>query len=427
MRDFKYIKNEIAEEGVMEIAFFSEFNEYTVKDFINEFKWLEFLQPNAIKILINSEGGSVLRGMNMFSTILNCPIKTIGQVEGLAASMGSVILAACDEIKMRDYARVMIHNPFDSTGETDDEDDATKNFTEMLQGIYTSRWGIDEEKMKSIMDGEEGKDGTWLNSKEAVKLGIVDKKNIIKTVAQKKKEVDARLISAKNNVELVDVYASIIKKDGEQSKNSKTIFLQKGCKSNLETNNDKNMDEKITAVSSILSVEADKVVARVTELSKVEAKVAGLETAKAQLEDSVKAKDIEIEALKASVANTKESFETVSAELKTYKAKEEAAAKKERADYFKAAVEAGKIKEDSVEGWNKLAETNFDLVKSSIDSIEAVQKPSLTEEIEASAAEEIDGKQKTGTEVDAEKAKAERIAKLKAAGIDPETFEFKKL
>ena len=88
---------------------------------IRNFLWVEsYIKPSKIRVLINSSGGSVLYGMSIFSVIRNSSIPTECINEGLAASMGSIVWAAGDKSLMRDYAILMIHNPFDSTEDNKD-------------------------------------------------------------------------------------------------------------------------------------------------------------------------------------------------------------------------------------------------------------------------------------------------------------------
>lgn len=58
---------------------------------------------------LNSPGGSVYAGFEMYSAIRQHKGRTVAEVYGIAGSAASVILAACDEVKMSPVANVMIH------------------------------------------------------------------------------------------------------------------------------------------------------------------------------------------------------------------------------------------------------------------------------------------------------------------------------
>ena len=94
------------------IRFFGRIDEVSASAFNAEFDYLETtVRPSLIRVLINSEGGSVLHGMSVYSTIRNSSIPTECINEGMAASMASIVWAAGERSLMRDYGILMIHNP----------------------------------------------------------------------------------------------------------------------------------------------------------------------------------------------------------------------------------------------------------------------------------------------------------------------------
>jgi len=64
-----------------------------------------------IRVEINCEGGVVTDGMSMYNALRACKAHKIGVVTGIAASMASVVLMACDEIRIAKGAYIMIHDP----------------------------------------------------------------------------------------------------------------------------------------------------------------------------------------------------------------------------------------------------------------------------------------------------------------------------
>ena len=78
----------------------------------------------------------------------------------------------------------MIHNPFDSTEDnkdTEGEPDYVKAFRQQIEMIYMKRWGFNKTKVKELMSGKEGTDGTFFTAEEAVKAGIIPVENVLKT------------------------------------------------------------------------------------------------------------------------------------------------------------------------------------------------------------------------------------------------------
>ena len=119
---FKHIVGEVTPHGNCDIRLFGEIDEWTAQSFVNEFLWLEDMSPKKINIHINSVGGEVVSAMSIYSMIANCQYPTICINEGLAASAASIIWAASDKSMMRDYAILMIHNPFTEPDEEEEED-----------------------------------------------------------------------------------------------------------------------------------------------------------------------------------------------------------------------------------------------------------------------------------------------------------------
>lgn len=145
-----------------------------------------------IKVRINSRGGDVVDGLAIYS-LLNEASRKGARVEvdidGLAASMASVIAMAGDEIRIAAGAFLMIHNPWGvGIGESDDLRSLADTLDKMrdnLVGIYAARSGQSAEQIRSMMDAE-----TWMKADEAKSLGFVDSI----TPAKKKKEA-ARAIA----------------------------------------------------------------------------------------------------------------------------------------------------------------------------------------------------------------------------------------
>ena len=115
--------------------------------------------------------------MSVFAKIIDCQIPTECINDALAASMGSIIWAAGDELYMKDYALLMIHNPFNESGKK--YDNVTEAFSKQLKTIYMKRFGLSESEVDDIMNGKEGEDGTFLTSAQAIEKGFISESHII--------------------------------------------------------------------------------------------------------------------------------------------------------------------------------------------------------------------------------------------------------
>ena len=74
----------------------------------------DFLDANDggdVTFLLNTPGGSVFGGIEIANMILGYEGKTTAIVTGVAASVGSLMAAACNEVLMMEASMVMIHGP----------------------------------------------------------------------------------------------------------------------------------------------------------------------------------------------------------------------------------------------------------------------------------------------------------------------------
>tara|TARA_R110000824_G_scaffold144529_2_gene312492 strand:+ start:546 stop:1538 length:993 start_codon:yes stop_codon:yes gene_type:complete len=166
------IKN-VAESNITEVMIYDEIGMYGVdaKSFIDDVKNLP--KDTSVLLRINSPGGSVIDGLAIYDAVSRLPQKVTSRIEGIAASMASVIALAADEVIMSENSLYMIHNVWG--GEVGDSDDLRKaadlmdKMGERLVNIYVSKSGQTEEQIRSWMDEE-----TWFNSSEAVEAGFVN-------------------------------------------------------------------------------------------------------------------------------------------------------------------------------------------------------------------------------------------------------------
>ena len=128
-----------------------------------------------VEVEINSPGGSVFEGHRIYNSLREMssrgvPITTT--VNGLAASMGSVILMAGDTRQITKGSRIMIHEA--STMAQGDSKSLRKT-ADMLEGIsaeiagvYAERTGGDKEAIRDLMHAE-----TWMDAAQAKENGFV--------------------------------------------------------------------------------------------------------------------------------------------------------------------------------------------------------------------------------------------------------------
>ena len=129
-----------------------------------------------IYLYINSPGGSVTAGMAIFDTMQYIRSEVITICVGLAASMGSFLLAAGTPGKRLalPHARIMIHQPMGGTGRrqaSDIEIEANEilRIRAQLNNILATKCGQPLEKIEKDTDRD-----YFLSAEEAKNYGLID-------------------------------------------------------------------------------------------------------------------------------------------------------------------------------------------------------------------------------------------------------------
>lgn len=140
-----------------------------------------------VNLYINSPGGVIYSGLAVYDTMqwVSCPVATI--CVGLAASMGSVLLAAGADGKRGALpnSRIMLHQPLGGAqGQASDIEIQAKEILWLKKRIYEI---LAKHTSKSVEQIEEDADRDyWLSAQEAKDYGLVD--NVLEHQPQKKKE-----------------------------------------------------------------------------------------------------------------------------------------------------------------------------------------------------------------------------------------------
>lgn len=419
--DLKYVVGEAKAGDIATIRFSGKVTEESTAQFNREFEFLEsVICPRLIRVLINSEGGSVLYGMSTYSTIQNSTVETECIIEGMAASMASIIWAAGTRSLMRDYSILMIHNPFLPSIDNSEPSDLVKAFTYQVEMIYRKRFGLKKEQVQSIMDGEAGKDGTYFSAQSAVKAGIIPSGNVIHTSKQLCDKVKNELALTEDISEIQNLMSRICSEADPLEVENK--HFQASCPNlnqNIENIKNTLMNEVKTpgiefgAVAATLGMkdcDVKDVMARISTLMGVEAK---LDTTNKALNDA----QLIIAGKEATVQNLQKDLSEVKAKLNVYETKEADEKKLKIKTLVETAISEGKIDKGAEAQWTQMAASNYDLAESTLKSIPA--REIISQEI----ASDPDNIQATvqGTKT------AETIVAEKVKAVVGENFEFKKM
>lgn len=157
---------------VTEISIYDEIGYVgvTASNFIRD---LNGVKSGQISLRLNSPGGDVFDGIAIMNALRNHPANVTVHIDGLAASIASVIAMGGDHIVMAPNAQMMIHdahtiqvgNAADLRKTADLLDKASDN----IASVYANRAGGSIENWRDVM-----RDETWFSAEEAVAAGLAD-------------------------------------------------------------------------------------------------------------------------------------------------------------------------------------------------------------------------------------------------------------
>ena len=128
-----------------------------------------------LEVEINSGGGSVFAGFEIYSLLYAAKCPTVAIVQSLAGSAASTVMSGCKRVLMTPVAQVMIHLPSSYVeGNQDDMKHEAKVLESITQSIlngYLVHCGgkSDRAKLEKLMHSE-----SWITAQEAVELGLAD-------------------------------------------------------------------------------------------------------------------------------------------------------------------------------------------------------------------------------------------------------------
>jgi ATP-dependent Clp protease, protease subunit len=158
-----------------EIAIYEPIDTYdgmSAKRFREEVKAIG--EVDVLDVRIHSPGGSIFEGLAIYNTLRTHAARKVVHIDGIAASMASIVAMAGDEIEIAENGFVMIHNPLNiAFGESEDlrkTADVMDLLKAQLVAIYARRTGRSEEDVSAWMDAE-----TWMNAQDALQNGFADR------------------------------------------------------------------------------------------------------------------------------------------------------------------------------------------------------------------------------------------------------------
>ncbi len=154
-----YLYDEIGWFGIMADEFVRDLNQIT---------------SGVIHLRVNSPGGSVFDGTTIYNALKQHKARIVAHIDGLAASIASVIVMAADEVVASENSFLMIHEPWSMViGDSIDmrqEADLLDKVSGTISKTYQDKSGKSAEAIKSLMVAE-----TWFTAQEALDAGFIDR------------------------------------------------------------------------------------------------------------------------------------------------------------------------------------------------------------------------------------------------------------
>lgn len=164
------IKGDIVSNDMKEIYEWFGYDCTTPQDVLSAIE--EMPKGDRLQVKINSGGGDVLAGQEIYATLRSRNDVDI-EVEGLAASAASVI-AMAGKSTISPIGMIMIHDvSISRTGgnhaQLSKQAETLKAWDEALASAYVEKTGKSKAEIIQMMDAE-----TWITADKAVELGFID-------------------------------------------------------------------------------------------------------------------------------------------------------------------------------------------------------------------------------------------------------------
>ena len=142
----------------------------SAKTFVND---IRALAVNEITLRINSPGGDVFEGNSIYNALVEHEAKVFVKIDGIAASVASIIAMAGDSIEMAENSMMMIHDPWTfAMGSSTDMQKTIEMLDRIKVGLvstYHNKTGVEKDEISALMTDE-----TWFTAEEAVEFGFAD-------------------------------------------------------------------------------------------------------------------------------------------------------------------------------------------------------------------------------------------------------------
>jgi ATP-dependent protease ClpP protease subunit len=163
---------------------------------------------------INSKGGDIDKGYDIYNYLKNLPQQITTEINGMCASMATVIALAGDKRVMVEGSQFMIHNPWaaDVKGDADELlliHEAMRGEEDKMIAFYSDHTGILKEGLDALMKAE-----TFLTAEKALELGFITEikpASLVKAMAFKTEKVKKENTMEKVGKDILDQLSKMAK------------------------------------------------------------------------------------------------------------------------------------------------------------------------------------------------------------------------
>jgi ATP-dependent Clp protease protease subunit len=126
-----------------------------------------------IELEVNSPGGDVYAGSEIYTALKQHSGNIIAKVVGIAASAASVVIMAAKTVLISPTAQIMVHNVWSRTSgdyrAMEHEAGVLKGWNKSIANAYMLKTGMTQTELLNFMNKE-----TWLTAQDAVKYKFAD-------------------------------------------------------------------------------------------------------------------------------------------------------------------------------------------------------------------------------------------------------------
>ena len=126
-----------------------------------------------LEVVINSGGGCLMSGADMYSTLKDYEGNVTVKISGVAGSAASIVAMAANKIKMSPVASLFIHNvQLQNAGDHNSMQyaaDTLKVLNKTVANAYREKTGMSQDELLELMNND-----TWMDCETAKEKGFID-------------------------------------------------------------------------------------------------------------------------------------------------------------------------------------------------------------------------------------------------------------